>query len=197
MIKRLFDLLFSFLLILLLFPLFLVVSIFIMLDDGSPVFFVQQRVGLKGRLFCMFKFRTMTVDRGASKGSFDAGSSSRVTRFGKHLRKSKLDELPQLFNVLRGEMSIVGPRPEVQKWVMVYPERWAIVHSVKPGITDNAAIIFRNEEAILSASNDPEKTYLEEVLPKKLDLYEDYAKNNRFKNDIVIIWNTILAVLLK
>jgi lipopolysaccharide/colanic/teichoic acid biosynthesis glycosyltransferase len=197
MIKRLFDLLFSFLFILLLLPLFLVVSVLIILDDGWPVFFVQQRVGLKGKMFRMYKFRTMTVALGASKGSFDAGSSSRVTRFGKYLRKSKLDELPQMLNVLRGEMAIVGPRPEVQKWVMKYPERWAIVHSVKPGITDNAAIVFRNEEAILSASHDPEKTYFEDVLPQKLDLYENYTKNNSFKNDIIIIWNTIIAVLFK
>ena len=137
----------------------------------------------------------MRVLKEASKGSFDAGSSARITPFGRFLRKTKLDELPQLFNVLVGDMSIVGPRPEVRQWTEVYPEKWKIVHTVKPGITDNASIRFRNEEEILAQSPDPIKTYKEEILPKKLDLYIDYVHNHSFTGDMKIILKTIKAIL--
>ncbi|GAO28538.1 bacterial sugar transferase [Geofilum rubicundum JCM 15548] len=133
----------------------------------------------------------MTVVKEAASGSFDAGDSSRVTRVGRWLRKSKIDELPQLWNVLVGDMSLVGPRPEVQKWVAVYPERWQVVHSVRPGITDNASIEFRNEEALLATSDAPETTYKEVVLPQKLALYENYVRQNSFLGDIRIIFKTI------
>lgn len=136
----------------------------------------------------------MKVATGKSDGSFDAGDNSRITPFGQFLRKTKLDELPQLFNVLKGDMSIVGPRPEVKHWTEVYPEKWKIVHSVKPGITDNASIEFRNEEEILAQSNDPIKAYREEILPRKLDLYVDYVNNRSFMGDIVIIFRTIRVI---
>ena len=108
-------------------------------------------------------------------------------------RSTKLDELPQLWNVLRGDMSLVGPRPEVQKWVDVYPERWSRVLSLRPGITDNASLEFRNEEELLAASSNPEKTYSDEVLPRKLDLYEDYVQNHSLAGDIRIIFRTIFG----
>jgi len=108
--------------------------------------------------------------------------------------ETKLDEIPQLVNVLKGDMSIVGPRPEVEKWVSVYPERWNIVLSIKPGITDNASIIFRNEEEILSKAENPEATYKDIILPKKLDLYEDYVRNHTFCGDLRIIFNTLLSL---
>lgn len=128
------------------------------------------------------------------KHDFNAGELSRITSLGKFLRKTKLDELPQLINVLKGEMSLVGPRPEVKKWTMVYPEKWEIVHRVKPGITDNASIMFRNEEAILSQTSSPEEMYRENILPKKMDMYIDYVNNHSFSGDLKIIFNTIKSV---
>ena len=195
--KILFDFCISLIFTVLLLPVYLLISLFIIIDTGFPVFFVQKRVGKGGKLFRMYKFRTMTVQKEAKSGSFDAGDSSRVTRVGKLLRKTKLDELPQLFNVVIGNMWLVGPRPEVQKWVGAYPERWAVVHSVRPGITDNASIVFRNEEEILAASSDPQLTYRIEILPQKLKLYEDYIRKNSFWVDIKIIFKTISSVLFK
>lgn len=168
-----------------------------MLTDGLPLFFIQKRAGKNGTFFRMYKFRTMSVRKEAADGSFDAGDVSRVTTIGRLLRKSKLDELPQLFNVLKGEMSFIGPRPEVEKWVQTYPERWSVVLSVKPGITDNASLEFRNEEEILMAAEDKEGTYRNEILPRKLDLYEDYVRNNSFFGDLLIIVRTFWAVLFK
>jgi lipopolysaccharide/colanic/teichoic acid biosynthesis glycosyltransferase len=110
------------------------------------------------------------------------------------LRASKIDELPQFWNVLKGEMSLVGPRPEVRSWVDEYPEKWAFVHKVKPGITDPASIKYRNEEKILAASGDPEETYREEILPRKLDLYEDYVKTKSLFNDIRLLGKTFIAL---
>jgi lipopolysaccharide/colanic/teichoic acid biosynthesis glycosyltransferase len=139
----------------------------------------------------------MAVRKDAEKGSFDAGSTTRVTRIGKILRKTKLDELPQLWNVLKGDMSLVGPRPEVRKWVEVYSERWCFVHQVRPGITDPASIKFRNEEEILSKSDNPEKTYKDEILPLKLSLYEQYVQDRTFLGDIKLIFQTLWTVVSK
>lgn len=197
MVKRLFDILVSLLLIICLCPLFLLLGLLVWMADGFPVLFVQQRVGLNHRLFNLYKFRTMRSAKGSEKGSFDAGDSSRVTPIGRVLRKSKLDELPQLFNVLKGDMSMVGPRPEVGKWVEVYPERWANVLCFRPGITDNASIVFRNEEEILSQSDDPQRTYRDEVLPHKLDLYEQYVKDAGLWTDLKILFRTFISVVFK
>ncbi|TCO06868.1 sugar transferase [Natronoflexus pectinivorans] len=197
MLKRIFDFLLSLFLLLIFSPLFVLVALAIMLTDGLPLFFIQKRAGKNGTFFRMYKFRTMSVRKEAADGSFDAGDVSRVTTIGRLLRKSKLDELPQLFNVLKGEMSFIGPRPEVEKWVQTYPERWSVVLSVKPGITDNASLEFRNEEEILMAAEDKEGTYRNEILPRKLDLYEDYVRNNSFFGDLLIIVRTFWAVLFK
>jgi lipopolysaccharide/colanic/teichoic acid biosynthesis glycosyltransferase len=116
---------------------------------------------------------------------------------GKILRKTKLDELPQLINVIKGDMSLVGPRPEVKKWTDVYPEKWAIVHRVKPGITDNASIEFRNEEEILSQSSNPEETYRNIILPHKLELYINYVHHHSFFGDLMIIIRTIQTIIIK
>lgn len=137
----------------------------------------------------------MSIDKKASKGSFDAGSSLRVTKIGKVLRKTKLDELPQLWNVFKGDMSFVGPRPEVRKWVDTYPHRWKKVHQIRPGISDPASIKFRNEEEILAESEDPNKCYLEQVLPAKLELYEKYVDEQNFVYDIKLILKTIMVVI--
>lgn len=164
---------------------------------GSPVFFKQERIGKLGKSFSLYKFRSMSEDKNARNGRFDAGGKLRITPLGKTLRKIKLDELPQLINILMGDMSFVGPRPEVRQWTKIYPEKWKIVHSVKPGITDNASIEFRNEEDILACSKDPIKTYQDEILPRKLELYIDYVNNQSFLGDLKIILKTIKVVILK
>ncbi|ASB48295.1 sugar transferase [Alkalitalea saponilacus] len=197
MLKRIFDFFLSLFLLLIFLPLFALVAVAILLTDGFPLFFIQKRVGKNGCFFRMYKFRTMSVRKEASDGSFDAGDASRVTGIGRLLRKSKLDELPQLLNVLKGEMSFVGPRPEVEKWVNAYPERWSVVLTVKPGITDNASLEFRNEEEILAAAKDKEGTYRNEILPRKLDLYEAYVRNHSFFGDLLILARTFWTVVFK
>jgi lipopolysaccharide/colanic/teichoic acid biosynthesis glycosyltransferase len=139
----------------------------------------------------------MHVNKDSSNGSFEAGDKSRVTNFGKILRKTKLDELPQLINVLLGDMSFVGPRPEVEKWVLAYPEQWAFVLTVKPGITDNAAILYRNEEELLAGASNPELYYKEIILPQKLNIYTEYVKNHSLMGDLQIIIMTIFTILRK
>ncbi|PZX14290.1 lipopolysaccharide/colanic/teichoic acid biosynthesis glycosyltransferase [Breznakibacter xylanolyticus] len=194
-LKRLFDLLMSTFLLLFLSPFFLLIGILVWMDDGFPVFFVQKRVGRFRMLFNLYKFRTMHVREGAGDGSFDAGSSHRVTKVGRWLRKSKLDELPQLFNVWLGDMSFVGPRPEVEKWVLVYPAMWDSVLTIMPGITDNASILFRNEEQMLAEADDPERLYADVVLPQKLRLYQQYVDDHSFIVDIGILFRTVWRVL--
>jgi lipopolysaccharide/colanic/teichoic acid biosynthesis glycosyltransferase len=197
MTKRIFDIFISLLGIFILFPLFLIISILVLLDDHGPILFIQQRVGFRGKLFQLYKFRTMLISKFSENGHFDAGDKSRVTHVGKFLRKSKLDELPQLFNVLKGDMSIVGPRPEIKLYTEHYPERWAIVCNVKPGITDNASIEFRNEEEILGKSQNPKKTYEEVILPMKLRLCEQYVNDQSFIGDLKIIFKTIYVLISK
>ena len=175
-------------------PVFALVAILVRLSSPGPVLFRQTRVGLGGRDFAVLKFRTMTVRPDSAGGSFDAGDSSRVTRIGRVLRASKLDELPQLWNVVRGDMALVGPRPEVRKWVLADPARWALVHTLKPGITDPTSILYRNEERLLAAAPDPERLYREEILPRKLDLYLDYLRTRSFVGDLRILWETAVAV---
>ncbi len=194
MVSRLLDVMLSILALTLLSPLFVVVGAVIKMSTHGPVFFRQTRVGLHGREFSIVKFRTMTALTGAESGIFRPGNTNRCTWVGGILRASKIDELPQFWNVLKGEMSLVGPRPEVRSWVNEYPERWAFVHTVKPGITDPASIKYRNEEKILAASDDPEETYREEILPRKLDLYEDYAKSKSVSNDIRLLGKTLIAL---
>jgi lipopolysaccharide/colanic/teichoic acid biosynthesis glycosyltransferase len=189
--KRVFDISVSFLGLILLTPLFIIICLLILIDDKRPVLYKQNRVGKDGKPFVILKFRSMRVISTSESGTFEPGNLSRITTIGKFLRKTKIDELPQLINVLKGDMSIVGPRPEVEKWIAVYPERWRKILKVKPGITDNASIRFYNEEKLLSESNDPEYTYRDIILPKKLELYEDYVENNSFYGDLKLIFNTI------
>ena len=193
--KRFFDILAAAVGLIVLSPVLLITAIAILMLDGWPVLFFHERVGRNGRTFKLLKLRTMTVLKTGEKGGFDAGNRKRVTPIGRFLRRAKMDELPQLWNVLIGDMSIVGPRPEVRKWTLVYPERWAFVHTVRPGITDPAAIVFRNEEDILAAADDPKKAYRLEVLPKKLDMYETYVKTRSFGGDLKIICRTLYKVL--
>jgi lipopolysaccharide/colanic/teichoic acid biosynthesis glycosyltransferase len=175
-------------------PLLLIAWLSVTCTSGLPGIFRHARVGVGGKAFTLYKFRTMHTLCGMERGAFEAGSDARVTRIGKILRKTKIDELPQLWNVVRGDMSLVGPRPEVQKWVNIYPAWWAKVLTVRPGITDNASIEFRHEEEILAASNEPEKTYRDEILPRKLTLYESYVENHSIAGDFDIILKTLAAL---
>jgi lipopolysaccharide/colanic/teichoic acid biosynthesis glycosyltransferase len=196
MAKRAFDILAAAVGLILLAPILVVLAALVRISSPGPALFRQKRVGRNARDFTLYKFRSMTVRPEACKGQFDAGDASRVTRVGKFLRKTKLDELPQLFNVLLGDMSLVGPRPEVRKWVQAYPQRWQKVLTVRPGITDPASIRFRNEEEILAASPDPQRTYREEILPRKLDLYEQYVDRAWLGGDLALIFRTLAAVLI-
>jgi lipopolysaccharide/colanic/teichoic acid biosynthesis glycosyltransferase len=193
--KRFFDVLFSGVLIIVLVPLGIVVSILIVLDDFGSPFFVQQRVGLNGKNFGLLKFRSMRKNA-ESKGQLTVGmKDNRITRSGYFIRKYKIDELPQLVNVFLGEMSVVGPRPEVPKYVLLYNEEQQNVLSIKPGITDFASIEYVRENELLSASSNPEKTYIEEIMPAKLELNLKYLREQSFLADMKIILQTIKAIL--
>ncbi len=195
--KRAFDVSVSVTGLVLLFPLFSLIGLAIKIAGKGPVLFRQRRIGKNGKPFLLLKFRTMEVSDDAGNGSFDAGDQSRVTPLGRFLRKFKIDELPQMINVLKGEMSLVGPRPEVEKWVAAYPERWRKVLSVMPGITDNASIAFRNEEEFLCRSAEPEKMYRDNVLPLKLTLYEEYVDNHSFSGDLAVLFKTFFCCVFK
>lgn len=195
MMKRIFDLFFSFLGILVLLPIYFIIAILIKLDSKGDVLYKQERIGLNGISFYVLKFRTM-VPNSFSKGALTVGSRDpRVTNVGFYLRKYKLDELPQLFNVLFGEMSFVGPRPEVRKYTDLYDQNQKKVLSVKPGITDYASIKYRNENDLLAKSENPEKLYIEEIMPHKLQLNLEYIKNNNVFKDIQIIFSTFYTIV--
>lgn len=192
--KRALDVLLSLSGLLTLMPVFAIIALAAQLTSGRPILFSQERIGYRGRPFRVLKFRTMEVLKGAERGLFEPGSRARVTPFGRVLRAYKIDELPQLWNVLKGEMSFVGPRPEIRRWVEAFPDRWRKVLSVKPGITDPASIVYRDEEEILAASSDPERTYRDVILPHKLSLYEDYVDHRTFWGDLRIILATLAKV---
>lgn len=196
MVKRGFDLLVSAAALLALWPLLLIVGLFIRLDSAGPAVFRQERVGRFGRPFQMLKFRTMRAEPVASGPLITIAGDRRITRVGGWLRATKMDELLQLINVLKGDMSLVGPRPEVAKYVAMYPpaERDLIL-SVRPGITDEAAVQFRDEGSLLAAADDPERCYVEEILPHKLRLYSAYVRGRSFGGDLVLLGRTCLAVL--
>ena len=192
--KRVFDLVASSIALLLLWPLFVVVALWIKLDSKGPVFFKQTRVGRYEKNFEILKFRSMSVPTSVQAAGLliTVGQDARVTKSGFFIRKTKLDELPQLINVLKGEMSIVGPRPEVPKYIACYTaEQRRCVLSVRPGITDNASIEFRDENEILGRSQDPEKAYIEEVLPIKIKHYINYVEKNSLLEDFKIVIKTL------
>lgn len=193
--KRLFDITFATAGLIAGGPVFLVVGLLVKIDSGGPVFFRQERVGQDFRPFHIIKFRTMIVDAERHGPQVTSGGDHRITRVGCFLRKFKLDELPQLFNVLRGEMSFVGPRPEVAKYVLMFEEPYRKILQVKPGITDNASIKFRDEESVLSRYDDPEQGYIKEVLPLKINLYLEYVDNHDLFLDIRIILKTLYAIV--
>lgn len=194
--KRLFDCVLSAAGLSLFSPVFLVLAVLIRLDSPGPVFFRQMRVGQYGRPFRIHKFRTMISNAESMGLQITVGDDSRITRVGRWLRTTKLDELPQLIDVFVGSMSFVGPRPEVPRYVACYPaDVRDVVLSVRPGITDYASILFREEGIILSLSPDPVLAYTEKVLPIKLAYAVDYVRTRSFAGDIICIFKTILALL--
>ena len=195
MSKRLFDLFFSLIGVIILSPLLLVLAILIKTSSPGPVFYRGIRAGKNGKNFKIFKFRTMVVNAEKMSGPSTALDDPRLTRIGKFLRKWKLDELPQLFNVIKGDMSLVGPRPEVLEYANLYQGEEKIVYRVKPGITDFASLWDIHEEEVLKGSPDPEKTYLEKIRPEKVRLQMKYVKEMSFWTDIKIIWRTFLKLI--
>lgn len=196
MAKRLFDLLLSSLGLLVLAPLLLLIALLIKLDSPGPVMFRQERVGRFGRPFHIHKFRTMRHEPAGQGLQITVGADRRITRVGVFLRASKLDELPQLLDVWLGDMSLVGPRPEVPRYVAHYPaELREKVLSVRPGITDIASIEYRDESAVLARAADPEHAYIHEVLPHKLALAAQYVERSSIWLDAWLIWRTLVAIV--
>lgn len=194
MLKRTFDFIFSLLLLLLLSPVLIAVAVIIKLTDGGTVFYMAPRVGLNGNLFRMFKFRSMVVNADKLGPSSTTKSDARLTGIGKVLRKYKLDELPQLCNVLIGEMSVVGPRPEVKYFTDMFSEEEKAILSVKPGITDFASVWNSDEASILEGSDDPDKTYMEKIRPQKIQLQLKYVRERNFITDLKIIFATAKSI---
>ena len=194
MLKRIFDIISSLFGLILLLPFMIIIAILIKLDSKGPIFFKQVRVTKNGREFKIFKYRTMRV--GSDKYSqITVGKDSRITKVGDFLRKYKLDEIPQLINVLLGDMSLVGPRPEVPKYVALYTEEQREILKVRAGITDYASIEFSNENEILANESDPEKAYIEKIMPRKIELNKKYLSEISVMTDIKIILLTIKKIL--
>ena len=193
--KRIFDCLFSSIGLIIISPIFILLSLLIALDSQGGIFYKQVRIGKNMRTFKLFKFRTMYANSD-KKGLLTVGDNdNRITRVGYYLRKYKLDELPQLINVFIGDMSFVGPRPEVEKYVKLYNNEQQKVLSVKPGITDWASIRYVNESELLARSSEPEKTYINEIMPAKLAINLEYVKQNNLLIDKKIILHTFRAIL--
>jgi lipopolysaccharide/colanic/teichoic acid biosynthesis glycosyltransferase len=196
MTKRLFDILVAVIGLLLSTPIMFVVATLIAMQRDGPIMYRQVRIGMAGRHFILLKFRTMSPEKVERSLQLTIGNDARITPIGRFLRQYKVDELPQLINVLRGDMSVVGPRPETPIFVEQYPKEVRnIVLSVRPGITDLASIKYRNEAELLSHATDPIRFYSEEILPDKLAIASEYVREHTLKMDIIIIFKTIYAVV--
>ena len=194
-LKRIFDIVFSLIGLIVLLPLLILIAFLILIDSELPVLFLQDRVGIHNKTFKIIKFRTMKVNS-EKLGQLTIGDKDpRVTRIGYFLRKYKLDELPQLVNVLNNTMSFVGPRPELRKYVDFFPKDYSLILTIKPGITDLASIAYRNEAQLLKQTNDPDSYYLNEILPKKLNLHKEYIAKRNLLMDLKIIFKTFIAIL--
>lgn len=189
--KRIFDIFFSFIGLLMLLPIFVIIGFVIFIDSRGGIFYKQLRVGKNNVDFYLLKFRSMKINADKSGLLTVGGKDSRITHVGYFLRKYKMDELPQLINVLFGDMSLVGPRPEVRKYVDMYSEVQKKVLSVKPGLTDYASIEYRNENELLGQVDDPEKVYINEIMPAKLQMNLKYIENKSLATDIKIIFRTL------
>lgn len=198
MLKRGLDLLFAAAGLVLLSPLLVAVALCILLDSPGPVFFRQERVGRGGRLFRIHKFRTMVVDAPALGPGLTIGADPRVTRVGRWLRRTKLDELPQLLDVVAGRMSLVGPRPELPRYVALYPPALrALLLGVRPGITDPASLKYADEASLLAAAADPEREYCEVLLPAKLQESANYLRHATLVSDFAVLGRTAALLLLR
>jgi len=192
--KRLFDIVVAFGAVVFLLPLFLIVSVLIKLDSPGPIFFKQRRIGKRFQPFEILKFRTMVHNPWAGGQSITAGEDPRITRVGRFLRKSKIDELPQLINVLRGEMTFVGPRPEVPQYVEMFRSDYEEILRVRPGITDLASLKYRDEAGLLGQAENPEAEYIGRVLPDKINLGKEYIKKSSLFFDLRLIFKTFLRL---
>lgn len=197
MVKRFVDFMASLIGLILLSPFFLIIAITIKVFSPGPVFYLQDRVGLNGRLFKLVKFRSMRMDSDKLAAITIGKRDPRITGIGQFLRKFKIDELPQLINVLKGEMSLVGPRPEVEKFVKLYNSDQLRVLSVRPGITDYASIEFRNENELLEGKVDPIDFYVREIMPLKLNFNLRYLDNQSLLTDLKIILKTVFLIILR
>jgi lipopolysaccharide/colanic/teichoic acid biosynthesis glycosyltransferase len=195
MLKRVFDIVFALCALLISAPVLVATALWIKLDSRGPVLFRQERVGLRGQLFAIYKFRTMRVGAAEQGPQITVGADTRITRAGAFLRKYKVDELPQFVNVLVGDMSVVGPRPEVPRYIALYPsEARDLILSVRPGITDLASIAYRNESALLAGADDPETLYVRDILPAKLEHCLQYIQKQSIWLDLLIVWRTARAI---
>jgi lipopolysaccharide/colanic/teichoic acid biosynthesis glycosyltransferase len=192
--KRLFDIAVSLIGLICLSPLLLLVPTLIKLESSGPIFFRQKRMGRYFRPFYIFKFRTMVHHTGANGSLITSAGDPRITRCGRVLRKMKIDEIPQLINVLKGDMSLVGPRPEVPQYVEAFQEDYDFILKVRPGLTDLASLKYRNEEAILSRCEDPEKAYITTILPDKINLARQYIDQSSLLFDIRLILKTVTTI---
>ncbi len=195
--KRALDIIVSAVALVALSPVLLLILIMVKIDSPGPGFYLQDRVGLGGKAFKLFKFRTMRVDADRYTAITVGARDPRITRLGYYLRKFKLDELPQLINVLRGDMSLVGPRPELKKFVDLYTPEQLKILTVRPGITDLASLKFRNENALLEGKPDPIRYYVEEIMPVKLDIGLKYIQQRSLALDLRIIVMTIFSIFRK
>jgi lipopolysaccharide/colanic/teichoic acid biosynthesis glycosyltransferase len=193
--KRIFDITTASVGLVLLSPLLLLVCLLIKLDSPGPALFLQERIGRGFRPFRIYKFRTMVQDAAGKGGLITFGGDRRITRIGRVLRATKIDELPQLMNILRGEMSFVGPRPEVPRYVELFREDYAEILKVLPGITDLASLQYRNEAEILGQCENPEEAYVTRVLPEKIRLAKEYLNRSSLRFDVTLILKTVLSVL--
>lgn len=194
-VKRIIDIIVSSVFILILLPIFIIESLLILFADGRPVFFLQERVGKNWKLFKIFKYRTMYKGSEHSGDTISTANDSRVIKYGHFLRKWKLDEIPQFFNVLIGNMSIVGSRPEVYKYVNMFRADFDSILTLKPGITDYASIEFRNEESILENEPDKEAAFVNNIIPGRIRLYKKYLNDTSFFVDIKIMIKTFFVIL--
>ena len=194
--KRSCDVLVSSLGLLLLSPFLAIIAALIRIDSPGPVFFRQERIGQGLRTFSIYKFRTMVVDASKLGGPLTIGDDPRITRVGRILRKSKIDELPQLINVLRGEMTLVGPRPEVQKYVNLFRRDYEEILRVRPGITDLASLKYRDESPLLAVT-DPEQEYIKSILPDKIALAKQYVRQSSFFFDLSLMLKTVARILIE
>ncbi len=192
--KRFMDIFLSSFALLCFFPFMLTISILIKLDSKGPVFFIHKRIGRDMEPFSLIKFRTMTTRPEKKAKEFDPGDSSRITKLGRILRKTKFDEIPELINILKGDMSIIGPRPEVESYVKIFQDDFKKILKIRPGLSDKASVKYRDEEKILALANDPAGYYLETILPDKIRLAKEYAAEITFLQDISIIMDTIKSL---